>query len=180
MYYSVGSCGWTTYESSQFITAFILREQNKVCSNALVLCFSEIESSAYYQKFEYVSDWSRSTQKILCILTYVSSFLYNSSNIFLKAKWPYMSVQIHCLLFLLLHCFSCKAEHPCLNRVCSDEPKWLLLKAAFLYMYDDLEKSYAIQPFLCLLSSILLQKHRWEDCIAFCSQTFCCFRISTV
>lgn len=53
-----------------------------------------------------------------------------------------MSVQIHCLLFLLLHCFSCKAEHPCLNRVCSDEPKWLLLKAAFLYMYDDLEKSY--------------------------------------
>lgn len=164
-----------------FISALIWREQNKVCSNALVLCFSEIENTAYYQKFEYISGWSRTTQKILCILMYVSSFLYSSSNTLLKAKCPYMSVQIHCLLFLLLHCFSHKAEeHPCLNTVCSDEPKWLLLKAAFLYVYDNPEKSYAIQPFLCLLSSILLQKHRWEDCIAFCSRTFCCFRISTV
>lgn len=26
-------------------------------------------------------------------------------------------------------------------------------------MYDNLEKGYAVQPFFCLLSSILLQKH---------------------
>lgn len=73
-----------------------------------------------------------SVHPYICFILLIQQFKY-----IIKSKVPCMSVQIHCFLFLPVQCFSGKAEgYSCLNRVCKEEPKWLLLKAAFLYVYE--------------------------------------------
>lgn len=77
-----------SFHTKYFITAFLLTEQNKVCSSALLLWCNEIKIPHMIRKLSMLQAWSRCTSKILCLLTSVSSFLYNSSNILLKPKWP--------------------------------------------------------------------------------------------